>query len=238
MYEEELKELGLTKNEAKIYSTLLEYGILNPTKLAEKTGLHRSYIYDTLERLLEKGIVNTILIAKKKNYQAVDPKILKESYELKLKKINDILPQLYGLFQANSNETNVELHKGKHVYRTMIKDLISNLKKDTTIYLLGVNEEILETVEPIYLKQYLNIIKDKKVIEKIIISKGNKKLKEKYLEYKELDNKYIGDTTTIIYQDKVFLFILGHPYYLITIKNKSVANTYLKQFELLWKFAK
>ena len=156
MYEEELKELGLTKNEAKIYSTLLEYGILNPTKLAEKTGLHRSYIYDTLERLLEKGIVNTILIAKKKNYQAVDPKILKESYELKLKKINDILPQLYGLFQANSNETNVELHKGKHVYRTMIKDLISNLKKDTTIYLLGVNEEILETVEPIYLKQYLD----------------------------------------------------------------------------------
>ncbi len=238
MYEEQLKELGLTKNESLVYITLLKHGNLNPTKLAEKTGLHRSYIYDTLERLLEKGIINTVLVNNKKCYQAVDPKTLKEIFELKLRKLDEILPQLSGLFNETSEETKIELHKGKRVYRTMIKELISNFKKNDTIYILGANEEILETVEPIYLKQYFNIIKEKNITEKIIIQKGKKKHKQEYLEYKELDAKYIGDTTTVIFQDKVFLFIFGNPYYLISIKSKNVANTYLKQFDLMWKVAK
>ena len=67
MFEAELKELGLTNNEIKIYLALLQHGVLNPTKLAEITGLHRSYIYDTLERLLEQGNINIILINNKKH---------------------------------------------------------------------------------------------------------------------------------------------------------------------------
>ena len=80
MYEQELNEIGLSNNEIKIYLALLKSGLLNPTQLAEKTGLHRSYVYDTLERLLEKGIINTLLVNNKKNYQAVYPKILKKIF--------------------------------------------------------------------------------------------------------------------------------------------------------------
>src|SRR3989344_2673691 len=107
MYEAELKELSLTDNEIKVYLVLLEHGVLNPTKLAEKTGLHRSYIYDTLERLLDRGIVNTILINNKKNYQAVDPKILREIFELKLRQLDTILPKLASLFQSSKEETRI-----------------------------------------------------------------------------------------------------------------------------------
>jgi len=95
MYETQLKELGLSDNEIKIYLALLEHGILNPTQLAEKTGLHRSYIYDTLDRLLEKGIINTILINNKKNYQAIDPKVLREIFELKFE--NKLIPGDYSI---------------------------------------------------------------------------------------------------------------------------------------------
>ena len=103
MYETELKELGLTNNEIKVYLILLEHGILNPTKLAEKTGMHRSYIYDTLERLLERGIINTTLVNNKKNYQSVDPKALREIFELKLRQIDNILPNLSNLFNTKSS---------------------------------------------------------------------------------------------------------------------------------------
>ena len=238
MYESELKELGLTDNEIKVYLSLLEHGALNPTKLAEKAGLHRSYVYDTVERLLDRGIINTVLVDKKKNYQAVDPKVLREIFELKLRQLDSILPQLSGLFQSTKEATRIELHRGKRVYRTLIKELISDLKKNDTVYLSGVDENILETVEPIYLKQYFTIIKEKNVKEKIIIARGGKRLKEKNLTYKELDKKYVGDTTTVIYQDNVFIFVWGSPHYLITIKSDKVAKTYLKQFELLWDRAK
>ena len=238
MYEAELKELGLTDNEIKIYLVLLEHGVLNPTKLAEKTGLHRSYIYDTLERLLDRGIINTVLIDNKKHYQPVDPKALREIFELKLRQLDTILPQLSGLFQSTKEETRIELHRGKRVYRTLIKDLVANIKKNDVVYLLGVDENILETVEPIYLKQYFNIIKDKNVKEKIIIARGGKKLDEEHLEYREIDPKFLDETTVVIYQSKVFIFIWGTPCYLITIESPKVANTYRKQFELMWNIAK
>ena len=237
MFEKELRELGLSANEIKIYLALLQNGILNPTKLAEKTGLHRSYVYDTLERLLEKGIVNTVLINNKKNYQPVDPKVLREIFEIKLKQIDSIIPKLSNLLKQKE-ETSVELHKGKRVYKTLIKDLISTLKENELIYILGVDEEKLETVEPIYLKQYFTIIKEKNVKEKIIISTGSKKFKEQNLEYRELDKKYFDETEIVITQSKVYIFIIDDPYYMIIIKNKKLANTYKKQFELLWNIAK
>lgn len=238
MYEAELKELDLTDNEIKIYLVLLEHGALNPTKLAEKTGLHRSYIYDTLERLLDRGIINTVLIDNKKHYQPVDPKALREIFELKLRQLDAILPQLSGLFESTKEETRIELHRGKRVYRTLIKDLLANIKKNDVVCLLGVDENILETVEPIYLKQYFNIIRDKNVKEKIIIARGGKRLDEEHLEYREIDPKYLDETTVVIYQSKVFIFIWGVPYYLIIIESPKVANTYKKQFNLLWNTAK
>lgn len=238
MYEAELKELGLTDNEIRVYLILLEYGILNPTKVAEKTGLHRSYVYDTLERLLDRGIINTVLVNNKKHYQPVDPKALREIFELKLRQLDIILPQLSGLFQSTKEETRIELHRGKRVYRTLIKDLLANIKRNDVVYLLGVDEKILETVEPIYLKQYFNIIKEKDVKEKIIIARGKKGLEGEHLEYREIDPKYLDETTVVIYQSKVFIFIWGTPYYLITIESIKVSNTYRKQFDLMWKNSK
>ena len=238
MYEAELKELGLTDNETKVYLVLLEQGILNPTELAQKTGLHRSYVYDTLERLLDRGIINTVLKNNKKHYQPVDPKALREIFELKLKHLDAVLPDLSKLFKATKEETRVELHRGKRVYKTLIKDIVANIRKNDTIYLLGADETILETVEPIYLKQYFNIIKSKNVKEKIIIKKGGKKFKEENLQYRELDQKYFDETTIVIYQNKVYTFIWGNPYHLTVTESKKVANTYRKQFELLWEIAK
>src|SRR3989338_3396995 len=238
MYEAELKEIGLTDNEIKLYLILLEHGVLNPTKCAEKTGLHRSYVYDTVERLLDKGIVNTVIVDGKKNYQAVDPKALREQFELKLKHIDEVLPKLSALFHATKEETRIELHRGKRVYRTLIKDLVSQLKKNDIVYALGVDETILDTVEPIYLKQYFTIIKEKDVKEKVIIAKGGRKSPHPNISYKEVDKKYLGDTTTVIFQSKVYIFIWGNPYYLIIIDSNKVAQTYLKQFEMMWRNGK
>lgn len=239
MYETELKELGLTDNEIKVYLALLEKGLLNPTKLAEITGLHRSYIYDTLDRLMEKGIVNTVLVNNKKNYQAVDPKALRAIYELKLKQLDTILPKLSALFHETKDDTKIELHKGKRVYRTLIKDLIASSKVNSEVLLIGVNEEhLMSEVEPIYLKQYFTIIKEKNIKERVILKKSSKRFTIPNVTHKFLEDKHVGTTEQVIYSNKVAIFIPSNPYYLIIIDNKQVADTYRKQFELLWSIAK
>lgn len=239
MHEQQLKELGLTDNEVRIYLLLLEHGMMNPSEISQKLGLHRGYIYDTLERMQEKEVVNVILKTNKKYYQATSPKNLIELLKFKLERFEKAVPDLMKLATLKKEETKVELHRGKRVYRVLLKDMVSTLMKNDTAYLVGIDEEILmQEVEPIYLKQYLNAMKSRKIKEKIIIKTGATKVKNPNLEYKELDSKYIGKTAQIIYNDKVAIFILGTPYYLIVIKNKEVAETYKKQFNLLWNIAK
>ncbi|MDD5132881.1 MAG: helix-turn-helix domain-containing protein [Candidatus Nanoarchaeia archaeon] len=239
MYEEQLKELGLTDNEVKIYLLLLEYGMMNPFEISQKLGLHRGYIYDALERMQEKEVVNSILKNNKKYFQATNPENLVELLKLKLENFQKIVPDLMRIIKLKKEETKVELHKGERAYRILLKDIISSLKNNDEVYLIGIDEgTLLKEVEPIYLKQYLNVIKSKNIKEKIIIKKGYKQLKNYNIKYKELDEKYIGKTAQIIYNNKIAIFIMGTPYYLIIIENKEVAETYKKQFDLLWSIAK
>lgn len=239
MYEEQLKELGLTDNEVKIYLLLLKHSLMNPSDISQKLGLHRGYIYDALERMQEKGVVSTLLKSNKKYYRAIDPKNLVELLKLRLENFRKIVPKLRALMEIKKEDIKVELHKGKRVYRTLIKDIIGSLKRGDEVYLMGVDEGVLlKEVEPIYLKQYLNLIKSKKIKEKIVIKKGARKLDYPNLSYKEVSRDYIGKTAQVIYKDKVAMFIMGNPHNLILIENEDVAETYRKQFEFMWKLIK
>ena len=59
--ENSLKQIGLTDNEIKVYLTLLKIGPSIVSKIAERSGLYRPYVYDTLERLQEKALVSVQL---------------------------------------------------------------------------------------------------------------------------------------------------------------------------------
>ena len=235
MYERELRELGLTENEVKIYLLLLRHGAMNPSEISQKLGLHRGYVYDALERMQEKEAVNSIFKDNKKYFQATSPQNLIEMLKLRLENFQKIVPDLIRMGEIEKEETRIELHKGKRAFRILIKDMVSLLKKNDEAYLIGIDEDVLiNEVEPIYLKQYLNTIKSKNIKERIIIKTGGKKLRNPNLQYKELDEEYIGKTAQIIYSNKVAIFILGDPYYLIIIENKEVAETYKRQFNFLW----
>ena len=58
---EQLKTAGLTENESKVYTALLELGPSHAGIISRKTGLHRRVIYDTIERLIKKGFIGYIL---------------------------------------------------------------------------------------------------------------------------------------------------------------------------------
>jgi len=238
MYEHELKELGLTDNETRIYLGLLQAGATNPSQIAEKLGLHRGYVYDALDRMLEKGVVSTVLINNKKHFQATSPETLVELLRLKLETMKHIVPGLKKLALTEKVDTVVELHEGERVYRTLLKDIISSTKKNDEVLLIGIDEDALERLEPIYLKQYFTIIKERNIHERIIIAKGARVRQNARLGYKLLDASYIGNTAQIIYDDNVALFIFGMPLHVVIIKNKHVAETYRKQFDVLWTMAR
>src|SRR3989339_40224 len=68
-----LKEFGLTETEEKVYLSLLKQGTSLASDIIKKTQLHRTTIYDVLERLISKGFVSYIIQNKIKYYSATNP---------------------------------------------------------------------------------------------------------------------------------------------------------------------
>jgi len=50
MRQKVLEELGLAKNEAKVYLNLLRLGSASVGKSTAESGVHRRNVYDSLER--------------------------------------------------------------------------------------------------------------------------------------------------------------------------------------------
>ena len=238
MYQNELKELGLTENQSKIYLLLLKNKSLTSSEISKKLNLHRGYTYDTLERMQEKEVVNSHKEDNKTHYNATRPDDLLNLLRLKLGYFEKITPELMQISQEN-DELEVEIYKGKKAFRTLISDIISNIEENDEIISIGLNEKLLITeIEPYYFKKFLNIMESKHVKEKLIIKKGGKKLKISNMYHKEISEEYIGNTMEIIYKNKIATFIPGTIHKLIITENEEIANTHKKQFNLLWSIAK
>ncbi len=237
-FDEKLIELGFTENETKIYLLLLRTGELSPSEISKKLGMHRTYVYDILKTLIERGTVTAITIDGKRRYLAVNPKEISRRFTTRLDEFNLILPLLEDIHKKTKSNIKVELFQGRKIYKKMLEDFIAHIKEKDIVYSFGVNEKEFNKMEPIYIRKYFNMASRKKVKEKIIIAKGNMRFKYKNVEYKEINPKYIGNTAYFIHRDWVYIFLFGVNNYLIKIESENVANTYKKQFNLLWKIAK
>ena len=230
----ELMQIGLGKSETDIYLTLLRLGKATVTKLTQETGIHRTYIYDIIEKLREKGLVSQIKEQNKYYFQAADPERIKEYLLEKVDIIDKLLPELNKIRKKSVEETSVEIYKGEEGIKTILNDII---REGKDYYVIGSVKEF-EEILPIFAEQFLLKVNKNKIKEKVILEEGIKILKAKKHEYRYLPKEHVFLTGIIIYSNKVAFFIWNEPYIQILIKNKDISESYLTQFDLLWKIAK
>lgn len=236
-----LKQIGLTENETQVYITLLKIGSSNVSQIAERSGLYRPYVYDTLERLSEKGLVSFVSKDNKKFFKAAHPSYLIEIEKEKLEELNKIVPKLEEFLKIPKEETKVELYSGKKVVRVIQKDVLRNLLEKGGISLvIGVDEKKFMETDPIIMKQFFNQMKKNKLKERVLVREGDNYLPAhpNTTTYKFLPKEFFDPTSTFIYDDKVAIIIFGEPLHGLIIESKILSNTYRKQFNLLWKIAK
>ena len=94
MIEQCLREIGLSKNETKIYLALLELGPALMGQICGKTKIHRRNVYDSIEMLKDKGFVSSTTINNRNVFEAVNPQRILEILEEKKTNIKSILPEL------------------------------------------------------------------------------------------------------------------------------------------------
>ena len=236
-----LQEIGLTEYESKIYLTLLASGQISAYELAEKAGLYRQVTYDSLKRLMEKGFVSSVTEGKTKLFKAIDPNLILELLNEKTENYKQILPELTKISKSSEQPLEVETYKGKNVIRIALKDIINELKnkKEKQVLCTAVDESFPKETQELVIDQYERDMIYYKIKEKVIIKEGSKGIfKKGTSQYKKVPKKFFNENPVQIYGNNVQIIIWGNPNYLIIIRNKNAADSYRKQFELMWSMAK
>jgi sugar-specific transcriptional regulator TrmB len=134
MYEELLREIGLSPNEARVYESLLHTGEASVQTIALKSKVHRRNVYDSLSKLMEKGLASEVFIKGEKNFKAINPRRLLELIKEKEEKINKFLPEMQKKYEAVEEKEEAYLYKGIEGFKNYLQDI---LKTKETVYFIG-----------------------------------------------------------------------------------------------------
>ena len=237
--EQALIDLGLSINEAKAYLALLELGTAQSGKVAERAHMHRSNVYDAIERLYTKGLCSRSIKNNIALYSAADPKNLLSLLKVKEHQLEEIMPQLQLLRELAFSQSQASLFEGTHAFMDM---LYGFLKFNEPILAYGIPEnapEQLKTKIPHFHKKRLPLkIPMKHIYNHNAQERINYLNSLPHTEARYLPARFDSQVSTNICGDEVVLAVWIDPPLSIRIKDKRIADTYKKYFELLWNEAK
>lgn len=233
--EKALESVGLSDGEIKVYLALLKLGSVPVSKIKEETNLHRTTIYDFVEKLLNKGLVNYVIKNNTKYYKATHPNKLLDFVREKEEDIKEILPELVKLSGFKKEEIKIETYKGIEGLKTLINDVL-RVKKDVVIF--GINEIMFKERFPILVEQYFKKEEEAGIKERLLASEDTEFIfDKKTTNYRFIPEEFFNPTPTMVYGSKVAV-IIWEPFTIIMIENPGLADSYKKYFEMLWKIAK
>ena len=118
-----LETLGLTEKESRVYLALLPYRDIGSSKLIRATGLHGQFVYDSLSKLEELGLVRHVIQNGRKKFSANTPNRLLSLIEEKRLSAQSIAKELQSRF-AGAREQDFEVFQGDSAFAAHQLDLM------------------------------------------------------------------------------------------------------------------
>ena len=250
----ELREIGLTDGEIKVYLALLKLGPSTNSPIARQTGLQSSTVYYCLNSLIEKGLVTYIKRGNRKYFNAVNPENLPSIIDEKIEdlteqkiKINEIIPQLKLQQRALEEQTIAEVYEGFRSFQNIFNEILNTLKRGEGYEAFVIEQEVTEPKKTkLLFMRHNKALKAKGVklrllapeqLRKIFEKMYGKKFLKTYQEIRYTKERIIVGTT--IYKNNVITHISedGKPI-AFKIRNKKLAEMYKNYFYEVWKRAK
>lgn len=233
---DKLQRLGLNRNEAKIYLALLEIGEAQAGRLSKKTQINRTTTYDSLERLLEKGLISYSLQAGRKVFQASSPEKLMENIKEQEHAAGEIIPELQQIYRSFKIKEESHMHQG----RKGIKSILHDILKCKEYIAFGSSGRFLEIMKHDFLA-FQRRKKEQSIKARVILNKSARKSETvsfAYTQFRYIPDSYATPTSTFVYGDYSAIIIWGENPVAIVINSRAVAKSHRSYFELLWKLAR
>jgi len=248
----QLKRYGFTDNESLIYTHLLKTG--NKTsvvQIARSLKLGRTPVYNALDRLEDKGVVEKTLGDNGHNYMASSPDNLERYWAdrtAKREKLAEKLPALVASLEALATPSGYKSQINYFSGHRGIKQITYNsLKAEKDLYIYEVRSDMTafmtndqaERFRETWVEKNTTIhqltnkteFKDFTDVKKLIVDLWD----IRHMPPEILDIKF----ETLIYNDTVALYsYIGNEIFGVEIKNPALAEMQKQIFKAMQKLAK
>jgi predicted transcriptional regulator len=242
MHEELLRETGLSPNEARVYEALLQTGEASVQAISLESKVHRRNVYDSLSKLVEKGLASEVFVKGEKNFKATSPRRLVDLLKEKEERVNNVLPQLLSKFAARVQKEEAYLHKGIEGFKNYLNDI---LKTRETVYFIGAKAFWLDPRLEHYMIRFNRERKRLGIRFVHLFDHDVKREKPEILKlvgkpYRFLPPEYSSNTAVDIFGDYVVTFVGVKPGFLpeeplqFVMKSRSLADGYRRFFQFMW----
>ena len=123
MYESQLRFLGLSEEESKIYLTLLKYGTSSVAQISRLTAIGRVNCYHYIEKLLHKGVISQSQKSKIKSYTAENPRIFLNREKERMNLAKELVPNLMALTANNPRKPKIQFFEGKNGIKNIFESM-------------------------------------------------------------------------------------------------------------------
>ncbi|MEK7559725.1 MAG: helix-turn-helix domain-containing protein [Patescibacteria group bacterium] len=242
---EDLKKIGLSQNEAKVYLALLEIGSSTAQTIAQKSELKRPTTYVQLESLMKRGLVSSFERNAKTLFRAEDPEHLhkvlekeKEEQKLKAEALEQILPGLGNLYLSAGERPRVRFFEDIEGLKTIQDEILKT--KEKLIKAVTNADDVLKLF-PQHAKNYIPKRVQRGIRSKIIYTSSEGDFlkstdKEMLRESKFIESSkmpFSGDMLT--YGQNVVISVVSKKQFGIIIESEEIAKSFGAIFDLLWE---
>lgn len=241
-----LSSLGLHEKEACVYLTLLKSGRCSISELSAHAQIKRPTVYLALDALERRGLVGATRVGKRRQYTAVNPRRLREIAQIRLKLIEESLPELTALQNTPKARPRMMLIEGREGVRSLYAELYESLKKNSeALWITRI--DALKSTLPGALEDYKKMLKrlDKPRVREL--NYGNAAGREWFREIRPLlrhnpfhqvrlipEEFEVGFTDALIYEARTNLFTFRGSICVTVIEHEEIAAMFRALFNFAW----
>ncbi len=238
MHLEELKNSGLSENEAKVYLAALELGETSIYRLAKKSGVKRTTTYLAVESLKEKGLMtsynrNNIAVC-----VAESPKKLTDSLEEKKKSLEKIMPELLAFNNLIDKKPKIRFYEGDEAYREVFSDVLKYPDQE----MLGTFNEKFWDYEKYFTGFFMPERKKRKIWARILFRDSSalravtQDESEHFFKSKLVPSeKFRIEIEMVVYGKNKVGFVSYDEKIAVIIESQKIHDTQKSFFEVIWE---
>jgi sugar-specific transcriptional regulator TrmB len=247
----DLEELGFSKYEAKAYLSLVHEGICSAPRLSRISGVPKSKIYDTLDKLDSKGVIERFPF-KPQKFKARAPRLVfehliktrREELETLTERARALEKKIEGFIELGRRKITTDslfwTVGGKRAYYDKCAELIRRAEKEILV------TSPTASRHPLLDEAFVDAVERKVKLKGITsVSEENIDFVKYYLNFFELKN-FKGELplTVLIIDRKECLYKIqskvGRKIFVIGVHslNPGLVKAFLRYWRSLWKDSK